>query len=524
MRTRAVAVWLTLVLLVGALPACRITGLVGPSTVAPGAAASFELRIRCESTGDDGVLFVAADVPDDWAATSASFEGTINGAPTSGGGSILAGAPRLLASLGPPRAGFTRVYFGFGPYAHVLNTDSGVVTLDFVAGQRTGPFPLSFQSRGATFVGAAMGTSDASWTCMVSPWSPPAGSFAAPVVTPSYQMATGIRAADLDHDGMADLIRLSSGDANTYRSLGNGAYLETSRVVLPYGSAKADAVADVNGDGNLDLVRLWYFGPDGITTYLGDEAGRFGQAKPRVRTLPEGVWFYSVLLSDVTGDGRADLILSDGWGRLWVAPGTGHGDFGKFCTVDIALPYATLQDVDVNGDGNRDILATATYPSRLVVVLSDGSGGLDIRPVMALFGDNSVVTAAELDGDGRPDLLATEHLAYAVHVLHGDGTGGFAVGASWEVGAAGLLKAADVDQDGAMDAIVGVRPRVYVLFGDGRGGFRSLAVWEPTAGSNASLDDFAVGDLNGDGLPDLTALVRHYDTYDTWLAGGVNGY
>lgn len=80
------------------------------------------------------------------------------------------------------------------------------------------------------------------------------------------------------------------------------------------------------------------------------------------------------------------------------------------------------------------------------------------------------------------------------------------------------LAFSDVNQDGHLDLVVAVNeePAIVVLLGDGKGAFE-VASAKPLTLSDG-LSEMAVGDLNGDRLPDL-AMITH-DSYNVMLAVG----
>ena len=115
------------------------------------------------------------------------------------------------------------------------------------------------------------------------------------------------------------------------------------------------------------------------------------------------------------------------------------------------------------------------------------------------------IAAADFDGDGHLDLVTDGWETDEVEVLRGDGAGNFAAHANLRVGRHPYqrVRAWDVDRDGNPD-IVTANLRgasVTILAGNGRGAFR------PASGSpfpaNAFPTAVAIGDFDGDALPDL---------------------
>jgi subtilisin family serine protease len=106
--------------------------------------------------------------------------------------------------------------------------------------------------------------------------------------------------ADVDGDGRADLI-IASG-SRTHVRLSTGASFSTASS-LPTGSTVRLLAGDVDGDGDDDLARL---GGDGCWRVSDAAAGAPGPGRPWACESIGQPW--SPALSDVDGDGRADLV------------------------------------------------------------------------------------------------------------------------------------------------------------------------------------------------------------------------
>jgi hypothetical protein len=163
------------------------------------------------------------------------------------------------------------------------------------------------------------------------------------------------------------LVLANSGRGTVTVLLGNGGgTFQTAMVYSSGGEIPVSvAVADVNGDGNPDIiVANWYSGTLGVL--LGNGHGAFQAA---VTYSSGGSSPDSVVVADVNGDGKPDLVAANcgssqnGYGCgetdgvVTVLPGYGDGTFqpavsfssGAFNDISVAV-------ADVNGDGKPDIL------------------------------------------------------------------------------------------------------------------------------------------------------------------------
>ena len=227
-----------------------------------------------------------------------------------------------------------------------------------------------------------------------------------------------------------------------------------------------------------------------------------------------------VASADLNADGKVDLVVTHGAGKVSILLGKGSGGFapapGSPLPVSSPPHLAALGDLD--GDSKLDLVVTGHDSHGVFVWRGDGTGRFEpVRgsPFAALPGGkphNHGLSLGDLDGDGDLDVATTDDEAHVVAVLLNDGRGGFrpAEHSPFAVGNQPYpLALGDLNRDGSLDVVtpnVG-SASVSVLLGDGRGRF--VAVRTGPVRVTARPYFVALGDLDGDGR--LDAVTIHDD-------------
>ncbi|HET7380630.1 MAG TPA: VCBS repeat-containing protein, partial [Gaiellales bacterium] len=159
---------------------------------------------------------------------------------------------------------------------------------------------------------------------------------------------------------------------------------------------------------------------------------------------------------------------------------------------------------DLSGDGKPDLAVANLYTSTISVFLGNGDGSFAAKTDYGVGDYPRSVAIGDLNADGKPDLVVANSglwPAYGttVSVLLGNGGGSFAPKTDFVTGGVPYSVAiGDLNGDGKPDLVVARGGAVSVLLGNGDGSFG------PTADFPADDAEFlAIGDLNGDGKLDV---------------------
>lgn len=251
------------------------------------------------------------------------------------------------------------------------------------------------------------------------------------------------------------------------------------------------AMGDVNEDGFLDLV-VASSDQGGLTVYFGDGSGKsWVEAKsdglpsgedPEPGDEENAGWANQVLLADVDGDGHLDVVAAYYTGpRVWRGDGKGHWQNrsqGLTQSMTGGL-YRGMAVGDVNEDGRIDLVAANDVNGpELYLQQPDGTWQAtpDIFP--ALEGGAVSIALGDLDGDKHLDLVVagrrTKDLgaSYGLFVLLGDGKGKWKEAPGTDLPGEGLsvtwgVTLTDLNHDGMLDLAVGSG-------GEGAGGEKPL--------------------------------------------------
>jgi hypothetical protein len=337
-----------------------------------------------------------------------------------------------------------------------------------------------------------------------------------------------LAAADLNGDGFVDLVLANAG-SNAWRPIDTGqaafiywgsarGYSAENRTNVPTEDACGVAVADIDGDGSLDLV----FANIGNTisadhflksfVYWGDH-GKFDAARRAELPTEKAT---DAKVADVDGDGLLDVVITqegnlpgNGGVTVFYGGGRDRAALGRRTTRLPGDSSSSLAIADLNADGRPDLVVANEYRSKgresngVYSIANDvlldsyiywgtADGYSDAHRTALPTHKATGVAVADLNGDGRPDLVFA------------NSSGGVGYGSYTDAARGG--------------------GEAYVFWNGPAGFARNHLQQLPTVAGSAC----AIGDLNGDGYPDIVFAnsggSNGLDTLSYIYWGGPQGY
>lgn len=321
-----------------------------------------------------------------------------------------------------------------------------------------------------------------------------------------------VELADIDNDGDLDAFMNGQGtqgfESKLYLNNGNGGYaLDTVNSFIGAANAAAD-FADIDNDGDVDLMISGYNNGQFVKLYVNDGSGSFNEVQNT--TFPP-VSSGAIQFNDVDNDGDQDVFISGftifvgNVGQLWLNDGTGQ--FTLSSNTFEGANNGNIAFADVDGDTDDDLLVTGYGDLGRVAHLYTNNGSGIFTLVSSPFPgvQQGSIAFADVDGDEDLDLAIAGEVgsaSYTSQLYTNDGTGAFTLvsGTPMEPTIASGLAFMDVDNDLDVDLVTignssvsGTIAKMYA--NDGMGMFTLIT---GTPFIPASYGMLAYGDVDGD--------------------------
>ncbi len=332
----------------------------------------------------------------------------------------------------------------------------------------------------------------------------------------------GVVAADVNGDGILDMIVANRNSSSVSVRFGNGFGGFLPEHVYSSGTTKKDskrsitvALGDVDNDGDLDIAVTNRIA-NTVGVLLNNGAGVFTTTTFSTGVGKLGKFPMSVKMGDMNGDGNLDIVTTNASvgkknGSIAILLGSGTGSFGTANTiVTQGRKPRDLVLGDFNGDGNLDVAATNLLSREIVFMAGDGAGSL-AAPVSYRVGSQPTsIIAADFNGDGILDLAVTCQTVREISVLMGTGlpVGTFSetIGIKYPNTELEIsINSTDLNGDGNADLIIAnrVTNTLSYMLGLGNGTFDTRVDFKVGGVKGRQPVAIAYGDFNNDGAIDL---------------------
>jgi hypothetical protein len=259
------------------------------------------------------------------------------------------------------------------------------------------------------------------------------------------------------------------------------------------------ATADVNGDGNPDLI-VANMNSKNISTLLGNGDGSFEEQIPSF-SAPDP---YVLATGEFTGDAFPDLaIIHSASMLLTIMKGNGDGHFNEIQRVNLEKTPTSVLVSDFDGDGKDDI-AVSLRLDRIMIFKGTGKGFFILTSDFDPGDTPTGMEARDINRDTKMDLIIANNgnIGRSIAIFAGNGDGTFKKAYVKKTKLVPLLVgSADFNLDDITDLVVvyGERNTLGLLLGQKDGGFADPIPF----GAEGGPADLVIWDFNSDGKPDL---------------------
>lgn len=235
---------------------------------------------------------------------------------------------------------------------------------------------------------------------------------------------TDVEAGDFNGDGRMDVAVAQfgyfEGQVQWLEHLGDGRFAE--HPLLELAGAIHAPVVDLDADGRPDIVALVSQDSEEVWAFANRGAGRF-ESRVLQGSTNKDYGSSGLSVADVNGDGRPDLLYTNGDGFDYATPGArpwhgvqwlenrGGGQFAFHRIGDFPGAYSPVA-ADLDGDGDQDVVVVSAFndwkdPRAVSLLVFENDGREHFTPRVLAHAPTHlvVVKAADLRGDGRPELV-----------------------------------------------------------------------------------------------------------------------
>jgi hypothetical protein len=337
------------------------------------------------------------------------------------------------------------------------------------------------------------------------------------VVNTSIPSVNRLHVADMDNDGLSDIVVTSSNYIDWIKNTGNWTFNGELHITSLPNQRTVIEVKDINNDNNPDIIWGGTLSPDlSLITNLGN-----GTFSASALISNQSYYLYSIETCDINGDPFPDLVTADDTGIKQFI-NNGSGGFAAPVLLQSIQSCRSASMLDMDDDGDKDIVWSmpGSYSAQMVLYWSrnDGSGNYTVDypfTISTLLNGDLGVSINDLDNDGDKDIVTSTSVdgKVACYINIADTT--FEPQRLLSSSSAGVSSVitADFDNDGFEDIVSASQDGKVSYFnnnGDGQFAIQRILYDQLDWVGETGASTLRAGDMDQDGDPDIVAFCAYH--------------
>ena len=344
-------------------------------------------------------------------------------------------------------------------------------------------------------------------------------------LTPDVKGPCDLKTADLDNDGDQDIISVSIHDNQIawYKNINSKTFSPQKIVSTSAISVSSSAVADLNNDGNVDIIA----NSNNKLIWFKNNSNSFS-GKKIIKNATFGAG--SIIAADLNKDGNKDIISSSLKDKnIYWCQNDGKGNFAKPVTLAEVNSAPTYIEVsDLNNDSEPDLVYSSKNSGHMFFIKNLGEG--NFSSPSNLISNKSEGTdkfaVNDINNDGKKDILTINKSKNKIFIYFNNGD------SSWkkqnfnaEEGQVKSVSLTDIDADGDQDILVSYyKNKAGKLFWyENKMEGSTFKKHKNLCLSEYPINTIHTANLSGDNKPEIVSAI-HKDNKIIWFKNKSNGF